>query len=175
MEDREILKIKSPTKAISYTAIFTALTFVLNYVYIPFGGMFGVSFVTFSCFLAGILLGPFLGFAVGGLADLLGCIALGYPPNIFILLGSAFWGFFVGGAYRYLKVPRIFQICIGGVVAYIVCSLFLNTYGLYTYTSGGDTFLAYMIARIPVQFTNFTCNLLFTIFFVDLLERRGIV
>ncbi len=175
MEDREIIKINSPTKAISYTAIFTALTFVLNYVYIPFGGMFGVSFVTFSCFLAGILLGPFLGFTVGALADLLGCLALGYPPNIFILLGSGFWGFFVGLGYKYLKLPRIATLSISGIVAYIICSMLLNTYGLYTYTSGGNTFFAYMIARIPVQFTNFACNIFFTILFVDMLERRGII
>ncbi|MFI3163418.1 MAG: folate family ECF transporter S component [Bacillota bacterium] len=175
MEDSFILKINSKTKSISYTAIFTALTFVLNYVYIPFGGMFGVSFVIFSCFLAGILLGPYRGFIVGGLADFLGCVALGYPPNVFILLGSALWGFFAGMAFRHLKIPRIAQMAVAGTVAFVICSMLLNTYGMYTYTSGGNTYFAYMLARLPVQFTNFAVNLIFTVLFVDILERRGIV
>lgn len=137
--------------------------------------MFGVSFVVFSCFIAGILLGPLLGFTVGGLADLLGCIALGYPPNIYILLGSACWGLFAGLAYRHLNLPKMFKIILGGIVAFIICSVLLNSYGMYSYTSGGNTLYAFIIARLPVQFTNFAVNLLFTILVVDMLERRGIV
>lgn len=165
---------KTKTSYIAYTAIFTAICFAINYIYIPIGAIFAISFVPTVCFLAGILLNPFLAFVVGGLADILGCFAQGYPPNVFITLGSSLWGVFMGLSYRYLKFPRLVKMIIGSAIAVIVCSFFLNSYGLYTYTTKGTPFFLYAFTRFPVQLLNTIANVIVTFFVVRALERANL-
>lgn len=166
-KENAMIKTNSITSKIAYTAMFVAICFIINYLYIPFGSLFSVSFVPAVCFLAGITLNPILAIIVGGLADLLGCFAHGYAPNLFILLSTSLWGFFMGISYKYIKTKTIIRIIIGGVVGFVICSFFLNSYGLYTYTSKGTPFILYALTRAPIQLVNLAVN----IFLVMLLDK----
>ncbi|MEG1520413.1 MAG: folate family ECF transporter S component [Clostridia bacterium] len=162
---------KTKTAYIAYTAIFTAICFVINYIYIPFGGMFAISFVPTICYLTGILLNPFLALVVGGLSDILGCFAKGYPPNIFILLGSSLWGLIMGLSYKYLKLSRLLKMVIGGVTSVVICSFLLNSYGIYTYATKGTPFLAFALPRLAVQIPNTIVNVAISYVLVRSLEK----
>lgn len=153
---------KSKTSIIAYIAILTALCVITNYFYLPIGTYFAVSFVTAICFITGILLSPFIALCVGFFSDLICCFLKGYPPNLYILAGSALWGLIMGIIYKKLKLKPIWKIVIGGIISFIICSLLLNSYGLYTYTSSGIPFVKYMYTRIPVQFINLLANLFVT-------------
>lgn len=154
------------TSKIAYTAMFVAICFMMNYLYLPFGSLFSISFVPAVCFFAGITLNPLLALAVGALSDTLGCFAKGYAPNILILLGTSLWGAIMGVCFKYLKMKTVVKILIGAAISYVICSFFLNTLGLYSYTSKGIPFFTYAITRAPIQLLNLAVNTVIVILLV---------
>ncbi len=171
-----MLKIRQNiTSKIAYSALFVAMCFIANYTYLPVSAVFAISFVPTILFLSGILLTPFLGFAVGFVSDMLGCFAMGYPPNIYILLGSSLWGLIMGLSFKYLKTNYLLKLIVGGVVAFVICSMFLNSYGLYTYTSKGTPFLKYMLVRAPIQALNTAVNIMVTYFVMKIMQKSNLL
>lgn len=166
---------KIAAKNLAYTAMFTAICFLTNYLYIPFGELFSISFAPLVLFTSSFFLNPLLAFAVGAISDTLGCFAKGYAPNLFILLATSLWGLIMGIFYRIKWDKPILKIIIGAGIGFIVCSLLLNSYGLYTYTSKGVPFFNYMLLRAPVQLLNLSVNVFLTILLERGLKKRGLL
>lgn len=122
----------SKTKKIVVSGILIALSIVMTRLLAinpePF---IRISFGFVPVILAGIILGPFFGFAVGGVADILGCLLFGIPPFLPISLTSALAGLLSWLIYRLLTSRREWiKVLSAVVVTQIVCSLFLQTYWL---------------------------------------------
>lgn len=166
---------KIAAKNLAYTAMFSAICFLTNYLYIPFGELFSISFAPLICFISSFFLNPFLALVVGAVADTLGCFAQGYAPNLFILLASSLWGFIMRIFYRIKSDKTILKIILGALCGFIICSLFLNSYGLYGYTSKGVPFWKYMLTRAPVQLLNLSVNVFLTVIIEKGLKKRGIL
>lgn len=168
----------TPTKRVTYTALFAALAVVLNVFTIQTGiKYFVISFVAVPCFVGGVLLGPYCGFVIGFLGDLLGAVINpfgAYMPLIGI--ASGLWGFIPGAIIRLgsnNSIKYIFKqggsslITVKGVtqgyISYIaktiisfalclvICTAFLNTYALYLLYGNGRTFWVYLMVRFPMQ------------------------
>lgn len=166
---------KIAAKNLAYTAMFTAICFLTNYLYIPFGELFSVSFMPTVCFVSSFFLNPFLALLVGGISDTLGCFAKGYAPNVYILIASSLWGLIMGICYRIKWDKPAIKIILGASIGFIVCSLLLNSYGLYGYTSKGIPFWKYMLTRAPVQLLNLAVNVFLTILLERALRKRNIL
>lgn len=122
------------TKKLVISGILVALSIVLTrllsinpepYIRISFG------FV--PIILSGIILGPVFGFAVGAVADLLGCILFGFPPYLPITLTSALVGLMAYLIYRLMRNSNEWaKVLVTVIIIQIVCSILLQTYWLST-------------------------------------------
>lgn len=121
------------------------------------------------CYLAGAFYGAVAGGVVGGLGDLIGSLAGGFAPNPFILLSSVLLGV-VPGLLRRAEMKRIpaaapyVRIGVSYCVLFVLCTLFINTYGLYVVgMAKGASFWAFMGIRAAAQSPVAAMNLLVTI------------
>ena len=102
-------------------------------------GPFRVSLENLPVLLAGILFGPMAGLIVGVVADLVGCILVGYVINPIITLGAGMIGLLSGMIYRMLprwqwfKVHYDVQLLLAVAVAHLVGSCLIKTIGLMVY------------------------------------------
>lgn len=147
------------TKKIATIAVFAALAILLN-VYTVLLKNFAVSFTYIPAFLAGALLGPFSGLAVGLIGDGLGFVInpLG-PFNPFIFIASGLLGFIPGVIFKYFHINDFVKIFISFGLIFIICTVTLNTVGLWLMYGGGKTFYAYLIGRLPLQAPIWAINL----------------
>jgi len=139
----------------------TALSAVANiFTIIIGGGAFAISFTYIPAFIAGAFLGPFSGFTVGILGDLIGClIAPKGALNPIILISSGLLGLipglvFLGGKKLNLssKSGMYILASISFALVYLLC-ITVNSYGLYLFyfAAKGNTFLAVILLRLPKQ------------------------
>ncbi len=89
------------------------------------------SFENTPIILCGMLFGPIMGFLVGFISDILGCLLCGYTINPIITLGCALMGFFAGTVYELFKKRKTLSIILGVVIPHIISSLIIKTIGLY--------------------------------------------
>lgn len=152
---------KMSTKFICYTAMLVALSSVANiFTVIVGGGALAISFAYIPAFIGGAFLGPFSGFLVGILGDLIGClIAPKGAINPIILLSSGLIGLIPGLVFmvgkklnKNSKASLFLMSTISFVFVYIIC-ITLNSYGLYLFyfAAKGRTFLGVLLLRIPKQ------------------------
>jgi len=142
------------TKTIAYTAMFAAISVVLNAVTIPFSIMgTAVSFNYIPCVLAGAFLGPIPGLLVGLIGDGLGVIIAPKGPwSPLITLGSAMMGLIPGLVFKIKKIHPMLLLLISFLGIYLVTTITLTTLGLYfIYAQGKKTFWVYLVGRIPMQ------------------------
>jgi len=125
------------------------------------GSGYAISFTYIPTFLAGFYFGPFAGFLVGLIGDVLGCII--WPKGAWIpliTLASALMGV-IPGFVRHLPLSEKWILLISYLLTYVVCSLGLNTYALWSvYAATKKTFWVYLIGRLPLQSTNMLLNLI---------------
>ena len=85
---------------------------------------------------SGVIFGPLVGFAVGAVQDIVGCIAVGYTINPIITLGSAAVGLVSGLVYLPLKrTPKPFGITVSVLAAHAVGSVLIKSVGLSVFYS----------------------------------------
>lgn len=97
--------------------------------------------------LAAVLYGPWAGFAVGAVADIIGGTLAGYAINPLITIGAGAVGLFAGWGWRYLPVRRDNLRLAGGILlGHIVGSMILNSLALRLFYGFAWAVLA---ARIP--------------------------
>ncbi|MFW5780580.1 MAG: folate family ECF transporter S component [Bacillota bacterium] len=147
------------TKKIAVISVLTAISILLN-VYTVLLKNFAVSFAYIPPFLAGALLGPFSGLAVGLVGDIMGWVInpLG-PFNPFIAVSSGLLGFIPGMVFKFSRFNDYLKIFMSFILIFIICTTTLNTVGLWLMYGGGRTFLAYLAVRLPLQAPVWAINL----------------
>ena len=166
------------TVKLTFTAMFTALAIAANSFTIPLTPSNSVSFTIAISFIAGIYLGPISGLTVGYLGDLIGAIIHPMGPyNWFMALSWALTGFICALVYK-LKLHKLLKLAIAMVIYLIVCSIALNTFGLWLQIivgvdpspigllqffgmdKGGirKSFWVYLAGRLPFMLINWAVN-----------------
>ena len=156
------------TKKIAYIALLAAISVVLN---LPIISVFippdiKISFVYIPAFIAGFYFGPGVGFFVGVIGDILGCIIA--PQGAWLPLMTLASGLMgaIPGLVRILKVNEKVILVISYIITYFVCSMFLNTYAVWhVYIAAKKSFWIYyatkrMIPTILTMLANMSINLL---------------
>ena len=116
-------------------AFLTATSIVLGkYLAINLSDVLRFSFENLPIILAGVAFGPIAGAAVGIMADILGCILVGYGINPLVMLGAATIGI-VSGIFRYLfnkpgGVSLFLKILLAEIAAHLIGSVVIKTVGL---------------------------------------------
>ena len=133
-------------------ALLAALSIVLGkYLQIPLGDSIRVSFENLPVLMAGIFFGPIVGGTVGAVADLLGCVLVGYTINPIITVGAALVGILSGlVSVLFTRGGRSLSpvaVMIAVYTAHIVGSMTVKTLGLWIYYS---TPPAVLLLRVPV-------------------------
>ena len=101
---------------------------------INLGEVLRLSFENTPIIFAGAAFGPIVGLAVGAVADILGCLLVGYAINPLVTLGAAAVGA-VSGIYRIVMPTssgpsRYLRVIITVFSAHIVGSVLIKTAGL---------------------------------------------
>ena len=119
-------------RVLASASFLVALSIVCGkYLAIPVGTVMRFSFENLPILLAGMMLGPAMGVLTGVVADLLGCILVGYAINPAVTLGAAAIGLLGGLCYRlFAKLPRFPQILISVFAAHLIGSVLIKTWGL---------------------------------------------
>ena len=152
-------------KRIAYLGVMTAIAVITNCFTVTVNsGANSISFNYVVCSLAGIFFGPISGGIVGLLGDLIGClIAPKGPFNPFIMVASGLIGVLSGLAFKIPKLNVYIKIILAYVFIFIVCTLGLNTFGLwFFYAKGKKSFLIYLVGRAPFQAINVAINIVIT-------------
>ena len=121
-------------------ALLAAMSIVLGKLLaINLGEVLRLSFENLPIIFAGAAFGPIAGLFVGALADILGCLIVGYAINPLVTLGAIAIGA-VSGLYRILPnrsggVSRFLRIAVTVLLAHLVGSVLIKTAGLSAFYS----------------------------------------
>lgn len=115
-------------------ALLVAISIVCGkYLAIPGGDILRFSFENLPIIMAGMLFGPAAGVLVGVVADLVGCVLVGYTVNPLVTAGAAAIGMMAGFVWTLLKKGSAsygVRIAITVAAAHIVGSVLIKTFGL---------------------------------------------
>jgi ECF transporter S component (folate family) len=143
---------KSPfkdPKVLVLLSLLSALSILFGkYLAIPGGDVLRFSFENLPILLAAIHIGPIAGVLVGVIADLLGCLMVGYAINPLVTLGAAAIGC-IGGITAWLlprDLPRLLRIVLSVTAAHLIGSVIIKTFGLAAYYS--MPFIVLMLWRL---------------------------
>lgn len=126
-----------PLAVLVVAALLASLSIVLGkYLAIRVGDTLRFSFENLPILLAGMAFGPLTGMVVAVVADLIGCLLVGYPVNPLITVGGAVIGLLGGVLYRWLtKTPFLLRVSATVLVAHVVGSVLIKTVGLSAFYS----------------------------------------
>ena len=136
-------------------ALLAALSIVLGkYLAINLSETVRISFENLSIILAGLLFGPIIGGATGAVADLVGCLLVGYAINPIITAGAVLIGVISGAVGRAVAAHGAEQlgtwrIYLPVCAAHIVGSMIVKTVGMMVYYG---TPAAIFCVRVPLYF-----------------------
>lgn len=140
--------ILSDTQTMVMLAMFIALSIVLGKQLSITVGAIRLSFENLPILMAGIFFGPVAGALVGGCADIIGCLVVGYSINPIVTLGAMSIGCISGVMYRHSSVesPKLRLILSVGV-AHVVGSMVIKSIGLYVYYHYA---VPVLLLRVPI-------------------------
>ncbi len=102
-----------------------------KYLAIRGGEVLRFSFENLPILMTGMLFGPAAGAIVGVVADLIGCVLVGYPVNLVVTLGAAAVGVFAGLVWRLAaKAPYYLRVALAVFFAHFLGSVLIKTVGL---------------------------------------------
>ena len=117
------------------SAFLAAVSIVCGkYIAIGFGEVMRFSFENLPIIFAGMAFGPIIGAAVGVVADLVGCVLVGYAINPIITAGAAVIGI-ISGIYFFIPksgggVSHFLRIFLAVFSSHAVGSVIIKTFGL---------------------------------------------
>ena len=120
------------------SSLMVAISIVCGkYLAIPGGDVLRFSFENLPIMMAGMLFGPVMGMAVGVVADLVGCVLVGYTINPLITFGAAAIGLASGLVWMSLKrihsLSYRWKIGVSVFAAHLFGSVLIKTFGLAAY------------------------------------------
>lgn len=105
-----------------------------KYLAVGVGSVLRFSFENLPILLSGFLFGPVVGAVTGTVADLIGCLLVGYAVNPLVTLGAASIGLIGGTAYVLLKkhthIPHGISVAVSVAAAHTCGSVIVKTLGL---------------------------------------------
>ncbi len=126
-------------KRLTLAAMFVAMSVVIGYfckTALNFGnGLMRITFENLPIIMAGILLGPVWGGAVGLSSDLLSYVMSGqsYAPIILVTVGATLVGVVSGVVAKYVvKEQSSFRIIAAGGAAHLIGSIIVKPIGLFS-------------------------------------------
>ncbi len=119
-------------KVMVAAALLAAMSIVCGkYLKIPVGDIMRFSFENLPILLAGMAFGSVVGVITGVLADLVGCLMVGYAINPIVTLGAAAIGLLGGLVYKLCaKLPLMIRTLVTVVLSHLVGSVVIKTFGL---------------------------------------------
>ena len=117
-------------------AFLAAISIVLGkYLAFGVGNVLRFSFENLPIIFAGMAFGSPVGMTVGVVADLVGCVLVGYEINPLVTVGAALIGFVSGGYYHFFgrasgKRAIYFRVTLFVLLSHIVGSVLIKTLGL---------------------------------------------
>ncbi len=132
MRTKQKVALFGSLRTLVVSAIFVALSIILGkYLAIPGGNVLRFSFENLPVLLSGIAFGPFVGMAVGIVADLLGSLLRGYDINLILTLGAAVIGLVGGILFRLSRsLAELPRVILTVAVAHLLGSVVVKTLGL---------------------------------------------
>lgn len=118
-----------------FSALLAAISIVCGkYLAFNMGEVLRFSFENMPIIFAGMAFGPVIGILVGVVADLVGCLLVGYAINPIITVGAGVIGL-ISGAYFYLPdgesgLYRILKISLTVFIAHLIGSVIIKSFGL---------------------------------------------
>ena len=120
-----------------FLAMLTALSIILGkYLAIRGGDVMRFSLENMPIIFAGVAFGPVAGAAVGLVADLVGCVMVGYTINPIVTIGATVIGALSGMIFRLtekISIDNRLRLPITVAFAHIVGSIIIKTIGLAAY------------------------------------------
>lgn len=125
-------------KILAAMSLMVAISIVCGkYLAIPGGEVLRFSFENLPIMMAGMLFGPLAGAAVGVVADLVGCVLVGYTVNPLVTLGATMIGLVSGGVWQLLRHRKTVSytacVILSVAAAHLVGSVIIKTFGLAAY------------------------------------------
>ena len=129
---RQNNRVNGHAQRLVLAAFLAALSIVCGkYLAIPIGTVLRFSLENLPILLAGMVLGPVAGVLTGVVADLVGCVLVGYAINPIITLGGATVGLVGGLIFRALsRCALSLRILLAVLAAHLLGSVLIKTWGL---------------------------------------------
>lgn len=126
------MKSKNNLRKIVISGIFAALSIILGKLLaFNIGELFRISFENLPIVFIGIALGPLWGMMVGAVADLIGCLIVGYAINPIITLGAVAIGAVAGIVSKWTESMKISgKIFLSVFSAHLLGSVIIKSIGL---------------------------------------------
>lgn len=133
-------------------------------------GTIRISFENLPILMAGIFFGPVAGAMVGGCADIIGCLVVGYTINPIITFGAVSIGLISGVAYKFCNLKNnTLKLAISTTSAHIIGSMIIKSIGLYVYYHYA---IQLLLLRIPLYIA---ITLVETLILFTLLKNKAFV
>jgi len=131
-QNRRRVAVFGTLRIMTISALLCAMSIVLGkYLAIRGGEVLRFSFENLPILLAGMAFGPIVGAAVGVVADLVGCLLVGYAINPIVTVGAALIGLSSGVCYHWLKkLPIGARVVLSVGLAHLLGSVLVKTVGL---------------------------------------------
>ena len=115
-----------------FSAFLAALSIVFGkYLAFSIGPVLRFSFENLPVIMGGVLFGPAVGLLIGVVADLVGCVLVGYAINPIVTLGAAMIGLCSGLFYRVCsRFPQLPRLAVAVTVSHLAGSVLIKTWGL---------------------------------------------
>ena len=122
----------SNPRVLACSALFIALSIVCGkYLKIPVGDILRFSFENLPIILSGIMFGPVCAAIVALLADILGCVLVGYAINPIVTLGAVAIGLISGFISKPAnKLPLSLRLALTVFTSHLIGSVLIKTFGL---------------------------------------------
>lgn len=119
-------------RGLAICAMLAAMSIVCGkYLAIPIGNVMRFSFENLPIIMAGMMFGPLAGALTGVVADLFGCLLVGYTINPLVTLGAFSIGLLAGIVCKYVKIgSNIAKIILCVALPHAVGSVIIKTLGL---------------------------------------------
>ena len=161
---------KTSARTLTMLALLVAMSIVFSRVLSISTGFVRFNLGSLPVLLAAVLFGPWAGFAVGAVADMIGGVLAGYAINPLITLGAGAIGLAAGLAWQKLPACRTgLRLGISVLLGHFVGSMVINSLALHIFYGYAWTVL---VTRIPNALVLTAVN---TVLLRILLENRALM
>lgn len=178
---------RSITKTVVYIATMVAISIVLKMISNTLSGFMPpflkLSLTYLGWHLSAAILGPYYGCAVACASDIIGqwLIPTGGAPNPILMAGNGLNALIFGMCFKYVKFKKVkpfisivLASLIGCTLGTLVCTLGINTFGLWYSYHRATQYWAFLLTRLP-QIPMVIANLVLFIAIIPVLEEMELI